>query len=249
MELVIFTLFGLVIGSFLNVLIYRLPIDEPITYPPSHCPQCHTPLKPQDLIPVLSWIRLRGRCAYCGEPIALRYPLVEILTTVSFAVAWLSFGSILTAIKMAVLFALLIAIAFIDLDHQIIPDVLVLSIFLWGLFWQIVMAPISWWQAAGGFLLGGGILFLTAVISRGGMGGGDIKLLAAAGFILGPVQTGIALFVSVLIGSVVGIVLIVKKIRKRKEYIPFGPFLALGIAVSVLWGQRLLSAYLRLIGW
>jgi leader peptidase (prepilin peptidase) / N-methyltransferase len=249
MELIIFILFGLVIGSFLNVLIYRLPIDQPITYPPSHCPRCGTPLKPVDLIPVLSWIRLGGRCAYCHAPIAWRYPLVELLTAAAFATAWLATGTWVAAVKIAVLFALLIAIAFIDLDHQIIPDPLVLGIFLWGLFWQIVLPSISWGQAIGGFFLGGGILLLAAVLSRGGMGGGDIKLLAAAGFILGPAATGIALFISVLVGSIVGVALIVKKIRKRKEYIPFGPFLALGIVASVLWGQQLLSAYLRLIGW
>ena len=101
----------------------------------------------------------------------------------------------------------------------------------------------------GGFLFGGGVLLLAAVLSRGGMGGGDIKLLAAAGFILGPAPTAVALFISVLIGSIVGVTLIVKKLRQRKEFIPFGPFLAVGIAVSVLWGQQLLSVYLRLIGW
>ena len=127
MELIIFFVFGLVIGSFVNVLIYRLPLDQPITYPPSHCPRCATPLKAADLVPVLSWIRLRGRCAYCGEPISLRYPLVESLTALAFAIAWLTAGAWLGALKVAVLFAILIAIAFIDLDHQIIPDALVQS--------------------------------------------------------------------------------------------------------------------------
>ena len=249
MELIIFIVFGLAIGSFLNVLIFRLPLDQPITYPPSHCPRCNAPLKPADLIPVISWIRLKGRCATCGDPIALRYPLVESLTALAFAGAWLATGTWADAVRIAILFALLIAIAFIDLDHQIIPDTLVLAVFLWGLFWQIVMPAISWWQALGGFALGGGVLLLAAVISRGGMGGGDIKLLAAAGFILGPAMTGMALFISVLIGSIVGVTLIVKGIRKRKEFIPFGPFLAVGISISLLWGPQLLAAYLHLIGW
>lgn len=246
---VIAFLFGLVTGSFLNVCIYRIPAGESIVYPPSHCPRCNTRLSALDLVPIVSWLRLGGKCAYCGGPISARYPAVELLTGVLFAVAWVNTVTAAGFIKIAVLFSLFVVVAFIDLDHQIIPDGLVLTIFLWGLFWQIVAPPVLWWQALAGGLLGGGILLVAAVLSKGGMGGGDIKLLAAAGFILGPAMTAIALFISVLAGSVVGVTLIATGIRKRKDFIPFGPFLSLGIMMAILWGHRILQIYLGWIGW
>jgi len=242
-------LLGLVVGSFLNVCIYRIPEGRSITYPPSRCPECRTRLSFRDLIPVLSWFMLKGHCAYCFKPISWRYPLVEGLTGLLFFLAWVNASYPVEAVKWMGLFAVLIVIAFIDLDYQIIPDTLVLSIFLWGLFWQIIAPVQPFLQAAAGFLLGGGILFLTAVLSKGGMGGGDIKLLAAAGFILGPVQTALALFVGVAVGSLVGVTMIWKKMKKRRDYIAFGPFLALGIVVTSLWGSHLLDWYLSLIGW
>ena len=141
----------------------------------------------------------------------------------------------------------LIVISFIDLDYMIIPNRLVLFVFFWGLIWQFFMPQISWGQALGGALLGGGFLLLVTLFSGGGMGGGDVKLLLAAGFYLGPIPTGLALFISVIIGGLVGLGLILLKIKKRKDPIPFGPFLCLGILIVTLWGAEIIHWYVAFL--
>lgn len=241
------TILGLVIGSFVNVCIYRIPRGESVIYNPSHCTSCNTNLEFLDLIPLISYILLKGKCRYCGEGIKVRYPFVELLTGGIFLITFLHIGFDVLLIKYLVLFSALIAVTFIDLDHQIIPNKLIFFILTWGITWQIFYPELFWYQAAGGAILGGGPLLLAAIISRGGMGGGDIKLMFAAGFILGISATALALFLSFLAGSIIGMALILLRIKGRKDPIPFGPFLSLGIFIAALWGYEIIKLYLKLM--
>jgi len=238
---------GLLIGSFLNVCIHRIPKGETVIYNPSHCNSCNSKLGILDLIPVISYIFLKGKCRYCGKGIKIDYPMVELLTAVVFLTTYLHIGFNALLIKYLILFSVLIVITFIDLEHQIIPNRLTFFILIWGILWQIFYQELFWYQAAGGAILGGGLLLLAAIVSRGGMGGGDIKLMFAAGFILGIPATALALFLSFLIGSIIGLTLILLRIKSRKDPIPFGPFLSLGIFIAVLWGHEIIKIYLDMM--
>ncbi|NLL18191.1 MAG: prepilin peptidase [Clostridia bacterium] len=243
MALLVFVL-GLLIGSFLNVCIFRIPNRETIIYGTSRCPHCRNSLGALDLIPVISYLVLKGNCRFCQSPISWRYPLVELLTGLIFYLGYISIGELHLLIKYLVLFSLLIIISFIDIDRQLIPNQLVLAILVWGIGWQLLAPELSWQQSLLGAILGGGILLLIAVISKGGMGGGDIKLMFAAGLVLGGRFTVLALFIACVIGAFVGGFLLATGIKKRKEPIPFGPFLSLGIFVASLWGEQLIQLYL-----
>ncbi|MGI6552874.1 MAG: prepilin peptidase [Bacillota bacterium] len=238
-------LLGCLIGSFLNVCICRLPQEENISWALSRCPRCGTRLQPGDLVPVVSYLLLKGKCRICQGKISPRYPLVELLTGGLFLLTFFQLGFSPHLVKHLFLFACLLVVSFVDLEHQIIPDKLVVTIFLWGGIWQLFSPQISYLQSLAGAFLGGGFLFLVARLSKGGMGGGDIKLMLAAGFYLGGSLTILALFLAFLTGSVVGIILLVFQIKGRKEPIPFGPFLAQGIFASVLWGEEILNFYFQ----
>lgn len=240
----IFLILGLITGSFLNLCIYRLPRKESILYRPSHCPLCGKKLKYRDLIPLASYLLLRGRCRTCSSTINLRYPLVEIITGLVFWLTFLYRGLDIILLKNLFIFSLLIIILFIDLEYHIIPNRLVGLFFLWAFLWQILLPEITWLDAFGGAFLGGGFLLLVAIISKGGMGGGDIKLMGAAGLYLGTSLTALALFTGFIGGSLLGIILILLKIKSRKDSIPFGPFLSLGIIIAYLWGAEMVKIYL-----
>lgn len=239
---------GLCTGSFLNVCIHRIPLCQSVVYRPSHCPVCKERLGGRDLIPVLSYLVLQGKCRYCGARISPRYPLVEVFTGIVFLLVFLKYGTSIVLTKYLILSSVLIIISFIDLDHKIIPNRLAAIIFVWGFMWQIILPEISWLNALAGSLIGGGLLILAAVLSKGGMGGGDIKLMLAAGFILGAPMTGVALFLSFLSGALAGLTLIIFKRVSRKEKIAFGPFLCLGIFTAAIWGNQILSWYLNIAG-
>lgn len=242
MNLFIFIL-GTVIGSFINVCIYRIPRGESVVYPPSHCPHCSCNLGPSDLIPVLSYFWLLGRCRKCGAGISIRYPLVELLTGVMFLLAFNKFGLTFDFLTAIILIICLIISAFIDLRYQIIPDKVILPAMAYGLLINILVHREDLPNHLMGFALGGGIIFLIVVLSRGGMGGGDIKLFAAVGLFLGVRLTVLAMLLSFIMGSIAGLILIMLNIRKMKDAIPFGPFIALGSIVSLFMGERIISWY------
>lgn len=239
-------IFGLLVGSFLNVCIYRLPRQETIVKGSSYCPHCQTELAPKDLVPLFSYVLLKGQCGYCQHKIHYRYPLVEFSTGLIFVLTFVKFSLTPLLWKYLFILSLLLVISGIDLDWQIIPNKLVIVLLGWGLLWQILFPEITWLQALLGALLGGGLLLLIALISPGGMGGGDIKLMFASGFILGGPLTLLALFLGFVIGAVIGVFLLLTGRKKRKEPIPFGPFLALGILIAVFWGDVLIHSYLNL---
>jgi len=244
---------GAVVGSFLNVCICRLPRDESVVSPPSHCPGCGYLIRWYDNIPLLSYLMLRGRCRGCGERISPRYPLVELLNALLSLALYLRFGPTLAFCVLFVLCSALVAITFIDLEHQIIPDEISLSGIVLGFVASFFLAGHGWLNSLLGILLGGGSLLLVAygyqlLTGKEGMGGGDIKLLAMMGAFLGWRSIPFIIFVSSLAGSLIGISLMLIQKKDSKLAIPFGPYLALGALLYVFYGPRLIRWYLTLGG-
>lgn len=242
---------GLLIGSFLNVCIYRIPREESIVFPASHCPVCRKPVRPYDNIPLFSFLFLRGRCRSCRAPISWRYPLVELLHGLGYLFILNQFGYSVQALIYALLFSSLVVVTFIDLSHQIVPDVITLPGMVLGLIAASTVLPPGPINSLIGLFLGGGLFYLVAVLSiallkKEGMGGGDIKLIAMIGAFLGWKGMLLTIFLAALAGSIIGLFLVFIRGRDRAEPIPFGPFLALGAMVSLFWGPRILSWYLLL---
>jgi leader peptidase (prepilin peptidase) / N-methyltransferase len=242
-DLVLIGLLGLLLGSFLNVVIYRLPRGESLNRPASRCPSCGAPVKPYDNIPVLSWLILRGRCRNCGARISARYPIVEALTAAVFVGAALTRGVDDDLALWLPFAAMLIAVAGIDLDHRIIPNKILLPAAIWGIVGTIIFRPdnIDDSPIAGGIAFMA--LFLAAVAYPAGMGMGDVKLAGVMGIYLG---SGVApaMLAAFLAGSIVGVVIIAREgADARKKGVPFGPFLALGGLIGLYWGPELVDAY------
>jgi leader peptidase (prepilin peptidase)/N-methyltransferase len=265
-------LFGAVIGSFLNVVILRLPAGESLVFPGSRCPRCGAAIRPWHNIPVLGWLALRGRCHDCHEAISPRYPLVELANALLWAALALRFGLGFQLVAFAALCSALLAITLIDVDHWIIPDAITLPGIAIGLAASFFLPPrgslvaavlhhrlrldrlpgflatMGFWDSLAAVLLGGGLFYLVAVVSRGGMGGGDIKLVAMMGAFFGMRDVGVAIFIGLIAGSAVGIALMIAGRKTRKDAIPFGPFLAFGGICAVFWGRSLVEWYLAMRG-
>lgn len=249
-------LVGLSVGSFLNVLIYRLPRNESIIFPASHCPSCGKILKWWENIPLLSFLILKRRCRYCSTPISFRYPLVELLTALLFLTIFFHFGLSFRTLFALFFGVLLVAVGVIDLKHQIIPNKLVfpgLGIGFVGLFLTALLKE-DFLPLAGkssifysflGLAGGGGFLFLFALIKEEWMGGGDVKLAALMGLFLGG-YVFLALVLGSFVGAIVGLSLIISRRIERKTPIPFGPFLVLGALVTLFFGPQIFSFYLSL---
>jgi leader peptidase (prepilin peptidase)/N-methyltransferase len=237
--------FGLVIGSFVNVVIARLPQRRSLWAPRSSCPECGTLIGWYDNIPLLSFVALRGRCRACAARIPWRYPLVEAATAALFAMAWvISAGDVRDFVVAAIFLAALVAITVIDLRHQIIPDAITLPGIVVGVAASLATDRISWVESFGGILLGGGLFVAIILVSRGGMGGGDLKLGAMLGAFLGWQALLVALFVAVMLGGISAVMLLVSGRLARKDAIPFGPFLAVGGVVALFWGRAIVAWYL-----
>ena len=235
--------FGAVVGSFLNVVILRLPKDdESISFPGSHCPKCKQPLHWYENIPIFSYVALRGKCRTCKVAISWQYPLVELSMACLAALLYQRFTFSFEFVFYFVFFAALLVIIFIDIHHQIIPDRISLPGVLIGFAGSFCNGIVTWQQSALGILLGGGLLYAVAygyhvITNREGMGGGDIKLLAMIGAFLGWQSLLYVVFSSSLVGSVVGIAAMVKQRKGGQTRIPYGPFLAIG-AISYLLLSR-----------
>lgn len=237
---------GACVGSFLNVCICRIPQGKSVVYPPSHCPSCTHGLQLADLLPIISYIALKRKCRYCGCEISLQYPAVELVTGILFILAVAKYGITLGALRALVLFSVLIPAAVIDLKHKIIPDKLNLAGFILGIplifeSKEVLLSGVT------GFFAGGGLLLLIAVLSRGGMGGGDIKLAAVMGLLLGWKYLLVALFLAFTIGGAIGIMMILLRMKKMKEAVPFGPYLALGTVIAALAGDKIINWYMGVL--
>ncbi|MBI5327106.1 MAG: prepilin peptidase [Deltaproteobacteria bacterium] len=241
-------IFGSIVGSFLNVCIYRIPEDKSIIFPPSSCPNCNKQIAFYDNIPIISYIILLGRCRNCKNPISQRYPLVEFLTGFFSVILFKAFGLSIEIPIYFVFVSSLIVITFIDLRYQIIPDVITLPGIAVG-FLASYFLPYGILNSMIGILVGGGSLLLVAagyqlVTGREGMGGGDIKMLAMIGAFLGWKGVIITIFTGSFIGAVVGSALMLAKGKDTKYAIPFGPFLAVGAVVSLFFGDAIIDWYI-----
>jgi leader peptidase (prepilin peptidase)/N-methyltransferase len=254
---IICVVFGLIVGSFLNVCIYRIPRGISVVAPSSACPTCKKPIRPWDNIPILSFLILGGRCRQCGTRISLRYPLVELANGLLY---WAVFSVFGVGWHLPFLFAFvsaMLVITFIDLDVQIIPDVVTLPGIAIGVTAATFLlpdpfspsSPVGFANAASGALLGFGLFYLiakvgTALAKTDAMGGGDIKMMAMVGAFMGWKAVLLTTFLGSLSGALIGIAIMIAKGQGRKLAIPFGPFLALGATVSLFFGGPLVGWYL-----
>jgi leader peptidase (prepilin peptidase)/N-methyltransferase len=234
---IVIIVLGLAAGSFFNVCISRIPEERSIIFPPSHCPECGAKIKAVDLIPIISWFMLRGRCRSCMKPISFRYPIVEALTAAVFAVLYFHFGLSVNFVFSLVFASLLILISFIDIEHLMIPYLLMLAGIAVGIAYSLYNGIIidSLTGISFGFvfmyLLGEGARFF---LKKEALGEGDVKLMVMLGSFLGLRQAFISMAFGSMTGAVVGLILISAGMIKREDQIPFGPFLALGAIVSIL---------------
>jgi leader peptidase (prepilin peptidase)/N-methyltransferase len=242
---------GAVVGSFLNVCIYRLPAEKSIVSPPSSCPVCGNRIRWYDNIPIISFLLLRARCRVCHSPISWRYPLIEALNGLLTLLLFMKFGVSFPFLALFIFCSSLVAITFIDLDHQIIPDSISLPGIVVGFLFSFFLPWNGWLNSALGILAGGGSLFLVAwgyykITGKEGMGGGDIKLLAMMGAFLGWRCVPFIIFTASLVGSVIGVAAMMIQKKDSKFAIPFGPFLAFGAVLYIFYGRQLIHWYFSL---
>jgi leader peptidase (prepilin peptidase) / N-methyltransferase len=223
--------FGLAIGSFLNVVIYRLPRGESLSFPSSHCTTCAHPLGWRDNVPLVSWIALRGRCRYCCARISPRYPLVELMTAALFCLSLLAFGASVPAVTAALLGALLVVIAFIDLDHLLVLDGTTIAAAVVGVAAAALMHRLL--PALEGAACGIVLFGVIYVATRGaGMGLGDVKLAAVLGLFLGYPLSVAAFLAAFVIGAALAIPVVLARRRSRRDALPFGPFLVMAATAA-----------------
>ena len=248
-DYIVVFIFGTLLGSFANVCIYRLPQRLSIVFPGSHCPFCQEALRPWQNIPVLSYLMLRGQCAMCKTAISPRYPLIELSNGFLYVFLYHHYHFSVQGLVFALLTTALLIVACIDLVHTIIPDAITLPGIVVGLGSSLWLTPVGIRDAILGVVLGGGLFLLMAVLSvvilqREGMGGGDIKLMAMLGAFLGWHAVLVTMFLAAVLGAGVGLALILLRRKGRREPLPFGPFLALGALLAMVWGDTLVAWYL-----
>ncbi len=242
-----FTVLGTVIGSFLNVCVDRLPARESLIYPPSHCSACQHRLSAIDLVPVFSYLWLRGRCRYCQASISQRLLWVEAVTGVLFGFAYWHYGFSIDLPVILVYFCLFLVLLVIDLEHGLIlnklnyPAMVMALLFSLFLSQSEIVPGIKQAGIGAGICLG--LFLLIAVVSRGGMGWGDVKMAALIGLVIGYPLMFVALLLAVFLGGLVGVFLLTLKKKGRKGTVPFGPFLSLATIVTLLWGSDILNWY------
>jgi len=250
--MVLFFIFGLIFGSFLNVCIYRIPKGESLIWPPSHCPRCGAPVKPIDNIPVVSYLMLGGKCRSCKNPISVRYPLVELLTGALFAGLFWRFGLSSETFVFLVLGLLLIVISFIDIDYRLILNKITLPGIVVGTLLTLSFHVLSYTQVLMGFAIGGGGLLLIALLGtllfrKESMGMGDIKLAAMVGVFLGVKGVAFTLLMAFFVAAFFSLGAMALKKANRQSQIPFGPFIAVASVMYLFWGEQMIRWYLRLM--
>jgi leader peptidase (prepilin peptidase) / N-methyltransferase len=239
---------GTLFGSFANVCIYRLPRRLSIIFPGSHCPSCQEALRPWQNIPLLSYLLLGGQCARCKAAISLRYPLIELSNGLLYIFLYHQYHLSVQTVVFALLATSLLVVSCIDIAHTIIPDAITLPGIVVGMCTSLWLTPVGVRNALLGIVLGGGLFLLMAVLSviilkREGMGGGDIKLIAMLGAFLGWHAVLVTIFLAAVLGACVGLTLIFLRRKGRREPLPFGPFLALGALLAMVWGDTILTWY------
>ena len=238
-------LLGLIAGSFLNVVIHRVPLHQSVVWPASHCPECGEPIQPRDNLPLVSYALLRGRCRNCKARIPARYPVVEALTGMLFAGAAYEFGLGLELLSGLALIATLIALAGIDLEHRLLPNAIVGPAALAGFTLAVLESPGRWWVYLGSALALAGGLLVLALAYPGGMGMGDVKMGGMLGAFLGP-YAALAVFLGALCGAITGGLLMATGKMQRRQALPFGVFMAIGGIVTLFVGPELWELYRKL---
>ena len=252
--IIIFAILGLAVGSFLNVCIDRLPQNKSIAFPPSHCEGCQHKLAAKDLIPVFSYLRLRGRCRYCQASLPRRLFWVELATGVVFALLAWHYGLSPALGIMAFYACLFIVVSVIDLDHGLILNKVVYPSLVVALLLALLPQPwLTQWivtgiaNAAIGGAIGFGIFLLIAIISRGGMGWGDVKLAGLIGLATGFPLVFLSIIMAAILGGIVAVAMVIAKKKQRRQTIPFGPFLAVAAMITLLWGSNIMTWYVGLM--
>lgn len=246
MEILILII-GLCIGSFLNVCIYRIPREESIAFPPSHCTSCGYELKAVDLIPIISYLFLKGKCRKCGEKISIKYPLVELLNGVLYLLIFLRFGLSLSFVFYSLLTSLLIVISYIDLDSKYIySSTTILGVVLAAIYIVVGLytKDISISNNVLGGAIGYGIIYLIVVITKG-MGQGDAEVAGVCGLFIGIKGILVCLFIAVVLGGLVAAIILIFKLKEKKSEIAFSPYISIGLIVYILLGKEILSLYLN----
>lgn len=238
---IIVFIIGLIFGSFLNVMIYRIPRKESIVFPASNCPECKERLKARDLIPVFSFIIKRGKCTYCGEKISLQYPVVELLTGFLLLLLFIKTGLNSRFFVYSLLFMVLIVLSFIDLEHMIIPNKITYPAFIIALLLSIFFDHIEFTAALIGALIPAAVFLLIALIYGKGLGMGDVKLVAVIGAVIGWEYTFLGIAIGSLLGIIIILPLMMARIMDRKTRIPFGPLISAGTVISILLGQEIFA--------
>ncbi|MCJ7772633.1 MAG: A24 family peptidase [Desulfobacterales bacterium] len=244
-------LYGVCVGSFSNVCIHRLPLSKSLKSPPSNCPQCGSPIRFYDNIPILSYIWLKGHCRHCQKRISFRYPFVEIMGGLFALFIYLEYGLTFEALIYYLFIVTLIIITFIDIDHQIIPDVISLPGIPICFLASFALPSVTFIDSLIGILAGGGSLFIVLwtyhlITGVEGMGGGDIKLLAMIGALIGWEGVIFTIFISSITGTMVGILIMLRTKKGLKLAVPFGPFLSIGAILYVFYGSELIRWYLNM---
>lgn len=241
--LVLVVIAGLVFGSFLNVCIYRIPRKESVVFGRSHCTNCGSTLAPFDMIPVFSFLILKGRCRQCKSRISPVYPVVEALNALIYVLIYLNYGLSAELILYSAFASVLIIISFIDIKTRTIPDVLVLFIFIIGILSCFFSRQFQLYERIVGVFISSIPLLVAAMFSKGGMGGGDIKLMAASGLLIGYKLSLFSLFAASIVCSIFGLIYIAIKHKSIKTTLPFGPFLSGAMFLSLLCGNQLIYWY------
>ncbi|MFA5124513.1 MAG: prepilin peptidase [Patescibacteria group bacterium] len=238
---------GLVIGSFLNVVVWRLHSGEPIVFGRSKCPHCQAGLQPKDLVPLLSFILLRGRCRYCRQPISWQYPIVELAGGLLFVLAYILHPQLLVFLRDIILVSILIIVFVYDLRWQLIPDQVTIPAIILLFIFSLLLGS-NLWLLIFAVLVGFGFFGLQYLVSSGRwIGGGDLRLGALMGAVLGWPLLIVALLVAYIVGAIVSVVLLISGKAKAKTPVAFGTFLALGTLVALFWGERIINWYLGLL--
>ena len=235
---------GTVIGSFLNVCIYRYQTNEPIAKGRSHCPKCNHQLAWYDLIPVFSWLSLKGKCRYCHEPIAARYPIVELLTAILYVLVFWKFEFTFDTLIYLVIVSTLVYAAFVDHDSMIIPDRTHIILIICGAL-LMFLHPETITERLIGLVIISVPLFIVAYVTKG-LGYGDVKLMAAIGLVIGFKNNILAFLIGVILGAIVGIYKLRFKNSNKKDEMPLGPHLIIGILISIFIGTNLINWYISL---
>jgi len=240
---------GLILGSFLNVCIYRWPVGKSVIKPRSSCGSCGHTLSGLDMVPVISFVFSQGKCRYCGTSYSVRYPLVELLTGVLFAMSYWTFGHSYMALFGIILSSIVIMVTFVDIDHHIILNRFSVMTIALAVVYHFIISDVSIINIALGFLIGGGLLFLIAIF--GTMGGGDIRIMASFGLLLGFPKIMMAFYLAFVLGAIIltPFALYQKiKFGQFKSEVPFGPFLCLGTWITFHFGNEIFNFYLSTLG-